>query len=1268
MEDTFLSKEKCPHCKQRGGLVLRKFLNPNLKKHFKELRCTSCVTPSSIAMYACMACRKVLKNRKAIGDHERNNKGHENNVRDYKKPISEISIGNNSSVTMVEHYDNDQFPLTNDDGNSIADVTTDATENMTTTSTESPTEDVHQDWLSRLLSKKPNIGREVKCKEDLVKYAGFDENSSSPEYYWAEHQQTGMGFKSLIAGAWGVMDPAKITEGEVEFTLDLCTLLLRLTDDDQALFAKCMQAAVNSKEKERTVFQSTRCPDCKEDFDFYYTGKKKRKTVKPIIPNLPHPVPKTTPDGSHAYAKLEDVVAHLLAEGTPVEKFHFSAKICLHPEEYIPVDPPTVSTSKAALDLFMQLNLEQQEDGEFILNLWFKEWRDDFDPFGIKSSRNQVWGCTNTICPPSDERRGRNTFFMAIASKGDDHTVVEQIFAEAQNKLRTEGMTAYSGTLKRIIRVKLGKFIVNVDRPEKSSTFRICVHGSTYGTCFGMATNVDPNCTDNRLPSCTRCRKERVKKQLGLELDPTPNSKDDSKAFSSDSELSANIREAQPVPNPEKDPKKVIGERVAKFFADGQLYYGSIKGLKQKKQKDHPDIWRVEYDDGDREEYDLEEIKVLLDTFKKNPPSITLCPKVETTFPPSGPPCPSGNCSNWQLRDLTFKSPGEDWPVRYDRSPNAPKPPKWRDISGSMNPKNVRLVSVELKIEWLKQVIEFAHHNAKTQLPEGNKNQRYWTKAHLKAYLRACAFSNDLVDQLYDSAVSLGDEKFPFIPPTWFPNDALQRVHYAPMHTIFLGMVKAMIDIVNQWQSSLGLLATFGKQANKYLMDIQKLRYRQYFHACPFTTSKWGTGVWVSENYLFWARVQKFFCLLPALQKAGKTSDVIKAELRAVMRFAMASHACISRLMSSDTADPGLDDSIMTYMDAVFEISCVMDKAVGRKRASEELEGGFNDMSNRNDVGHGGGACSSNHKKARKRKKARRSASIEQEMQGIELDKPAEVNEQDEVDSNSAESPAITKKKKKSFFGRSEETKQPFTRSVFLGILMAGHYHRYFGPAVLHWEGGTDGEKAIGPAKGFMTIKRSNTDWQTISLRKLLQLQRLNSLREKHFGEKSSRAMEGTIRVYKDEDEVRQCVLRNLPISGMRDKDGIVWIACRPVGEKKAGSDRMYGRSAVKLLEVLFEDDEGELVGDMCWCSPINRTTGGKVFTLEKQQQLEDVVEEFVLMLPTLGDDTYRETKQDTWIYQNCYYVIGSKWSERVSGGNFIRSELHESLFGDWID
>ena len=71
------------------------------------------------------------------------------------------------------------------------------------------------------------------------------------------------------------------------------------------------------------------------------------------------------------------------------------------------------------------------------------------------------------------------------------------------------------------------------------------------------------------------------------------------------------------------------------------------------------------------------------------------------------------------------------------------------------------------------------------------------------------------------------------------------------MHLLLLGHVKSDIDMVSKWLGRYEILATFGKQANIYLHTVRNLRANRYFTAHPFSTSSWGTGVWVSENYLF---------------------------------------------------------------------------------------------------------------------------------------------------------------------------------------------------------------------------------------------------------------------------------------------------------------------------------------------------------------------------------------------------------------------------------
>jgi hypothetical protein len=185
--------------------------------------------------------------------------------------------------------------------------------------------------------------------------------------------------------------------------------------------------------------------------------------------------------------QIEDVIANELAKSTPFNKYHFSSTLVMDMN-----DEPTKSTTPAAYDLFMELQEDSISTSPlFTLYLWLTEWRDDFDPNNTKSSRNQVWINTFTICPPPKESTGKNTYFMALSSKGDDHSEVESLFeAELQSLGGSNNLLFYHGGLKKLIPVKVGKLSTCIDRPERRSMFQVGDHNGTYSTYWGHACNV----------------------------------------------------------------------------------------------------------------------------------------------------------------------------------------------------------------------------------------------------------------------------------------------------------------------------------------------------------------------------------------------------------------------------------------------------------------------------------------------------------------------------------------------------------------------------------------------------------------------------------------------------------------------------------------------------------------------------------------------------------------------------------------------------------
>ena len=153
-------------------------------------------------------------------------------------------------------------------------------------------------------------------------------------------------------------------------------------------------------------------------------------------------------------------------------------------------------------------DLKEDDDDQYILYLWYKVWSDDFNHNNTKALRNQVWSNTFTIFPGKEESQGRNTYFMSISCKGEDHSEIEMLFHNELSALSNEGKMFYHGGLKHVIKVKMGKLLNCVGRPERTSILQVGDHNGTYSTFWGHSCKVDGYCKENHLPSCKECHKQ----------------------------------------------------------------------------------------------------------------------------------------------------------------------------------------------------------------------------------------------------------------------------------------------------------------------------------------------------------------------------------------------------------------------------------------------------------------------------------------------------------------------------------------------------------------------------------------------------------------------------------------------------------------------------------------------------------------------------------------------------------------------------------------
>ena len=83
---------------------------------------------------------------------------------------------------------------------------------------------------------------------------------------------------------------------------------------------------------------------------------------------------------------------------------------------------------------------------------------------------------------------------MSLSCKGEDHSEIEMEFQKELNALSNEGKMFYYGGLKHIIKVEMGKLLLCVDQPERTSILQVGDHNGTFSTFWGHSCKVDGSC------------------------------------------------------------------------------------------------------------------------------------------------------------------------------------------------------------------------------------------------------------------------------------------------------------------------------------------------------------------------------------------------------------------------------------------------------------------------------------------------------------------------------------------------------------------------------------------------------------------------------------------------------------------------------------------------------------------------------------------------------------------------------------------------------
>ena len=178
------------------------------------------------------------------------------------------------------------------------------------------------------------------------------------------------------------------------------------------------------------------------------------------------------------------------------------------------------------------------------------------------------------------------------------------------------------------------------------------------------------------------------------------------------------------------------------------------------------------------------------------------------------------------------------------------------------------------------------------------------TKKAFKAWGDVCGWSDKTWRTLYDAATkhrTEGTEDFEdvflreLLPPTWTdPALSIDKFLDAPMHLLFLGIVKKLVEMVEDWLSIHSLKASFTTFASSACDSLGKLGL-QYLRAIKYGVSVLSRGSWVSEQYVAFSKTMILLHagLLFTIHEEKRPDSEVKTVLRAID----ACFCCVSLLM-----------------------------------------------------------------------------------------------------------------------------------------------------------------------------------------------------------------------------------------------------------------------------------------------------------------------------------------------------------------------------------
>ena len=183
---------------------------------------------------------------------------------------------------------------------------------------------------------------------------------------------------------------------------------------------------------------------------------------------------------------------------------------------------------------------------------------------------------------------------------------------------------------------------------------------------------------------------------------------------------------------------------------------------------------------------------------------------------------------------------------------NSPIPPKGRDIEFAQL--NKFLQPAKLSYENLVKGLDFAMFNLHTQI---------WTKQQTVVYLKLLGVCSRTIRNSMEYVLNKKQEyeniddlmhDFTY-PPMWKSCIQIEEFIETPMHHLFEGVVKAVIELQMEFFKQHNKWSHYGSIANPILGDVNQLKC-SYNRCEAFTSGKeYKTGGWLAETYLGYSRL-----------------------------------------------------------------------------------------------------------------------------------------------------------------------------------------------------------------------------------------------------------------------------------------------------------------------------------------------------------------------------------------------------------------------------